>query len=227
MTKLIPIYCFLISHEDRHIIFDLGIRTDWEKAATVVSDCTRDLVDILHDPVDHHSALGIRSSDIEAIIWSHPHFDHTGDQSQFPHTTELVVRPGVKGSSWPGYPSNPDGLVLDSDAAGRSVHEIHFDHDNPLRVGPFNAVDCFGDGFLFLLDAPVTLWATCVASLAQPLTHPPLSSWARVDACHHAGVLRPSPHLPLPRPQAEAEGNCHDSRLQVDNYGSCLGDLLE
>ncbi|XRM44107.1 hypothetical protein ABZX51_007253 [Aspergillus tubingensis] len=159
-----PIYCFLISHEDRHIIFYLGVRTDWEKytpktvraikAATVVSDCTRDVVDILHDPADNHNVLGIPSSDIEAVVWSHPHFDHTGDPSRFPSTTELIVGPGVECSSWPGHTSNPDGLVLDSDAADRSVRGIHFDHGNPLRVGPFNAADYFDDGSFYLLDAP-------------------------------------------------------------------------
>ncbi|GKZ27876.1 hypothetical protein AbraIFM66951_006969 [Aspergillus brasiliensis] len=123
------------------------------KATTVVSDCTWDVAAVLDED---ESGLGIRTTDVEAIVWSHNHFDHTGDPSRFPSTTELVVGPGVAASSWPGHSSNPDGIVLDSEAAGRPVLEISFESPNnhkPLRVGRFNAVDYFGDRSFYLLNA--------------------------------------------------------------------------
>ncbi|GLA25024.1 Metallo-hydrolase/oxidoreductase [Aspergillus phoenicis ATCC 13157] len=221
-----PIYCFLISHGDRQIVFDLGVRTDWEnyapkvvqlvKATTVVSDCTRDVAAVLDED---ESGLGIRTTDIEAIVWSHNHFDHTGDPSRFPPTTELVVGPGVAASSWPGYPSNPDGIVLDSDAAGRPVREISFESPNnhkPLRLGRFNAVDYFGDGSFYLLDAPGhAIGHLC--GLARTTADPPTFVFMGADACHHPGVLRPSAYLPLPSSSAVAEKH---------HYGGCPGDLL-
>lgn len=48
---------------------------------------------------------------------SHWHADHTGDPSTFPPTTELVVGPGFKNKLLPGYPADPNGLILESDHA--------------------------------------------------------------------------------------------------------------
>ena len=54
---------------------------------------------------------------MDAIIWSHWHWDHIGDASKFPPSVNLVVGPGFKKSFLPGYPENPDGVVLSSDLA--------------------------------------------------------------------------------------------------------------
>lgn len=48
---------------------------------------------------------------------SHWHFDHLGDASIFPPTTELVVGPGFTAAQIPGYPTNPTANVLESDFA--------------------------------------------------------------------------------------------------------------
>lgn len=80
--------------------------------------CTgeQDIASILDD--DNKSNLGNQSVDIEAIICLHSYFDYTGDPSRSPPVVELVVEPGVKDSAWLGYPLNPDGSVLDNNAAG-------------------------------------------------------------------------------------------------------------
>jgi glyoxylase-like metal-dependent hydrolase (beta-lactamase superfamily II) len=215
-----PVYCFLVSHGDRHIVFDLGVRTDWEnlaprivqlvKATTQVTSNDRDIASVLDDD---NSGLGIRSSDIEAIVWSHSHFDHAGDPSRFPSSTQLVVGPGVKASSWPGYPSNPDGVVLDSDATGREVREISFESD--LRIGRFDAFDYFGDGSFYLLDAPGHATGH-ICGLARTTADPPTFVFMGADSCHHPGVLRPTSHLPLPNPTMKPS----------HSYGGCPGDLL-
>ncbi|KAI9648457.1 hypothetical protein NHQ30_003091 [Ciborinia camelliae] len=217
-----PIYCFLVSHNDRHVVFDLGVRIDWEnyaprivqliKATTQVTTCDKDVASVLDDD---DSGLGIRSSDIEAIVWSHSHFDHAGDPSRFPPSTQLVVGPGVKASSWPGYPSNPDGVVLDSDAAGREVREISFSSTG-LRVGPFDAFDYFSDGSFYLLDAPGHSPGH-ICALARTTADPPTFVFMGADACHHPGVLRPTKYLPLPKPT---------SSEHLNGYGACPGDLL-
>ena len=38
-----------------------------------------------------------------------------GDPSRFPVTVELVVGPGFKSTFLPGYPSNANAVVLESD----------------------------------------------------------------------------------------------------------------
>lgn len=218
----VPIYCFLVSHGDRHIIFDLGVRMDWDTAlppkiiqlvqnTTIVSSCTKDVVSVLDED---SSGLSIRSTDIEAVIWSHNHFDHTGDPSRFPSHTELIVRPGDMGTSWPGYPYNTDSNVLDSDAAGRNVREINFETD--LKIGEFDAFDYFGDGSFYLLDAPGHAPGH-MCGLARTTADPPSFVFMGADACHNAGVLRPSQYLHLPQPS---------STNQVCSYGGCPGDIL-
>lgn len=52
---------------------------------------------------------------LDAIVWSHWHWDHIGNGSKFPPSTNIVVGPGFTENFVPGYPENPDGLVLSSD----------------------------------------------------------------------------------------------------------------
>lgn len=46
---------------------------------------------------------------------SHWHWDHIGDPSTFPNTTDLVVGPGFKDAMLPGAPTNPGSPILESD----------------------------------------------------------------------------------------------------------------
>lgn len=65
-------YAFLITHNDRHVLFDLGIRKDWENLVPDMVDSLKDwgttvtvekeLVDILRDG-------GTDLTKIEAAIW--------------------------------------------------------------------------------------------------------------------------------------------------------------
>lgn len=153
-----PIYCFLISNGDRHVIFDLGVRPDWRNyapsvvsliEATTAITAGSDVASILDSGT---SSVGIQRTDIESVIWSHSHFDHIGDISTFPSSTELVVGPGVCAASWPGWPQVQDAKVLEADRHGRHVREIAFDPD--MHFGSFEAFDFFGDGSFYLLDAP-------------------------------------------------------------------------
>lgn len=200
-----PIYCFLISNGDHHILFDLGVRPDWQnyapkivsliKATTMVTPGS-DVASVLDSD---SSGLNIRSADIKAVIWSHNHFDHIGNVSTFPPSTELVVGPGVCATSWPGWPRNPDAGLLDSDIQGRVVREIIFDNNNStgLKIGRFDALDFFGNGSFYLLYAPGHAIGHLCA-LARTTADPPSYVFMGADACHHPGVLRPTEYLPLP-----------------------------
>lgn len=46
---------------------------------------------------------------------SHWHFDHIGDMSTFPSSTKIIVGPGFKENSLPGYPANPKSTLLETD----------------------------------------------------------------------------------------------------------------
>ena len=137
---------------------------------------------------------GLPLSSINAIIWSHAHVDHVGDPSIFPSSVNLVVGPTFRSENMPGYPKNPQGLLLDSAFAGRSVRELDFSTTR-LKIGGFRAIDYFQDGSFFLLDAPGhTKHHLCALARTTPDSFVLLAG----DSCHHVGQLRPSSYIPLP-----------------------------
>lgn len=97
-------------------------------------------------------ANGVDGKSIEGIVWSHWHWDHTGDPSTFDSNTALIVGPGFKQSFTPGYPKNQDAPIRESDYEGRELREIEFSQG--LKIGRFNAFDYFSDGSFYLLDSP-------------------------------------------------------------------------
>jgi glyoxylase-like metal-dependent hydrolase (beta-lactamase superfamily II) len=193
------------------VLFDLGVRRDWENYAPSIVDLIdkttrvhtqQNVADIL-DSAEGVSGPIARSKDIEAVIWSHHHFDHIGDPSTFPPSTELVVGPGVRDLCWPGFPTRLNAPVLDSDIAGRTVREIDFTAASSAavcKVGGFDAWDYFGDGSFYLLDAPGhSVGHLCaLARVTHSQEEGDSFVFMGADACHHPGVLRPTAYLPLP-----------------------------
>ena len=163
-------------------------------------------------------AHGVNGKDIEGIVWSHWHWDHTGDPSTFDAHTALIVGPGFKDAFTPGYPANPDAPIRESDYEGRELREIAFTQG--LKIGRFNAFDYFGDGSFYLLDSP-----------GHAIGH--MCALARVtansfvfmggDACHHGGEFRPSIYLPLPD---EISPNPLDLKLSKPCPGAVFDDIL-
>jgi glyoxylase-like metal-dependent hydrolase (beta-lactamase superfamily II) len=145
------------------------------------------------------SSLGVHSTDIEAIIWSHAHFDHIGDPSTSPLSTELVVGPGIRGTHWPGFPTNSDAINLITDIQGCNVREISFEktEKGATKIGSSDALDYFSDGSLYLLDAAGHS-VSHIGTLARVTTSPDSFVCMGGDACHHPGVLRPTKYLPCP-----------------------------
>jgi glyoxylase-like metal-dependent hydrolase (beta-lactamase superfamily II) len=112
----------------------------------------------------------------------------------FPPTTTLILGPGFQKEYLPGYPTNKDSAMLDSDFSGRPVREIAESEFN-LMLGRFPSMDYFGDGSFYLLSAPGhTVGHMCALARTTPSTFVFLGG----DACHHGGEFRPTQYLPLP-----------------------------
>ncbi|KAI1390331.1 beta-lactamase-like protein [Hypoxylon trugodes] len=196
-----PIYSFLIQHPalNRTIVFDLGIRKDFSawpeglldtfKSYGISIDVPKHIREILDEQ-------GVDTKSIEAVVWSHPHLDHTGDPSTFEPSTTLIVGPGVKKDVLPGYPAKQDTFILEADYAGREVKELDFT-DSKIKIGKFPAIDYFGDGSFYFLDAP----GHCIGhicGLARVTSNPDSFILMGGDIIHHSGELRPHHWHPLP-----------------------------
>ncbi|KAJ1303906.1 hypothetical protein OPQ81_008318 [Rhizoctonia solani] len=195
----IPAYGFLIENESgTKVVYDLGVSKKWESTSPVMVEfvrqlgwnvtVTKDVSDIL---VDHDVDL----DSIDTIIWSHPHWDHTGDPSLFPSTTSLTVGPGFKSAMLPGYPTNPNSSILESAYKDRELIEISFDQSPEFRIGRFRALDYFGEGSFYLLDCPGhAVGHICGLARTTPNTFVFLGG----DTCYYPGQMRPTEYLPLP-----------------------------
>lgn len=208
----VPAYAFLITNkqQNRTILFDLGVRKDWENLAPALFKRLK------ANGFDVETKKGVReildgegidtsADNIEAIIWSHGHFDHTGDPSTFDSGTALVIGPGIKQNLMPGYPTNPNSSLLDSDFEGREVREVNFD-EAKLQIGRFTAFDYFDDGSFYLLNAPGHAHGHMCA-LARLTSNPASFVFLGGDAAHHGGEIRPSERMPFPDTLASLVGN--------------------
>ncbi|KAL4792057.1 metallo-beta-lactamase superfamily protein [Aspergillus venezuelensis] len=227
-----PCYSFLVENKakGKRFLFDLGLPKAWKEKlppsiAEAISNAPNSKIDVEKDVVDHLNETGVPLESIDAIIWSHHHFDHVGDPSLFPSSTALIVGPGFKSDklTFPGYPANPEAKTCDDAFHGRDVVELDFSGAS-IEIGGFPAIDYFGDGSFFLLQT-------------KGHTHDHLSALARTsenkfiflggDIAHHAGEFRPTPQMPLP-------DEIHPSPLESDlsspkqaPLSACPGSIIE
>ncbi|KIV97953.1 hypothetical protein PV10_01648 [Exophiala mesophila] len=224
-----PSFSFLVKHPSgRKILFDLGTRKDWENFPPTIlkifkeHQLTAKVEKNVSEILEEHG-FAVSEGAIEAVIFSHWHYDHIGDMSTFPSSTALVVGPGFKEAFVPGYPARPDGLLRQSDYEGRELREVSFDTKTHPRIGGCLAVDFFGDGSFYLLDAPghaighlCALARTSIGGDGEQDTFIFMGG----DACHHAGEFRPTEYLPLPT-QIQLHSSAHWPK------GICPGAIMQ
>lgn len=196
-----PVYSFFIQHPtlNRSLVFDLGIKKDWENFPPPLLERFAKSGYTLNVPKHVREILeeeGVSTASIEAVVWSHWHFDHTGNPSTFDPNTKLIVGPGCKEKIFPGYPENPTAAFIQKDVEGREIVELDF-NDKPFTIGRFDAIDYFGDGSFYFLDSPGHAIGH-VCGLARVTSSSDSFILMGGDAVHHGGELRPHPYLALP-----------------------------
>ncbi|KAJ6566435.1 Metallo-hydrolase/oxidoreductase [Mycena capillaripes] len=143
------------SSSDRHFIFDLGLRRDWEsyppetkKHYTTLMPC-----EVPQSVAESCEKGGLNPAEIERVVISHLHFDHIGDCAPFTKASFILGGEG-KPSLEDGYPGNPHSFTLSaSTPADRTVFLTAEDFNT--SVGPFpHAVDYFGDGSVYIIHTP-------------------------------------------------------------------------
>ncbi|KAH8695732.1 beta-lactamase-like protein [Phaeosphaeriaceae sp. PMI808] len=199
--KSLPSHSFYIEHPSgRKLVFDLGIRKDYQNYSKMITEylpTTQYNIEVSKNVAEILREQGIDLSGIEAVIWSHWHWDHIGDPSSFPHCVDLVVGPGFKDAMLPGYPANPESPIRESDYVNRKLREISF--ESHLQVGQFPAYDYFGDGSFYLLDSPGHAVGHLCALARTTTSQGGSFVLLGGDICHYAGIFRPSKYLTVPR----------------------------
>ncbi|TFY54924.1 hypothetical protein EVJ58_g8571 [Rhodofomes roseus] len=155
-------------------------------------DCPHDVADILQDG-------GISPNSINTIIYSHLHFDHVGDLTHFPAAELVVGGPAARimEKSYPRYPDSP----WQEFPRHQTVRFVHFDDDvvrfapsrNVAPLGSFErGLDFYGDGSLYLLDAPGH-FPGHLAALAR--VAPDTFVLLAADCCHNRLCYSPGERL--------------------------------
>ena len=126
-TINMPTFSFLIENKKlgKTILFDLGCRKDWWNLSPAAAgsikngipglNVEKNVADILKDG-------GMDISKVDGIVWSHWHWDHTGNPSMFPKSADVIVGPGFKKAFLPAYPASKDSPVLESDFEYAPMH---------------------------------------------------------------------------------------------------------
>ncbi|KAK3714720.1 hypothetical protein LTR37_007700 [Vermiconidia calcicola] len=207
-TLAAPCYGFLIEHDNPAaktkydtLLFDIGVRLDFMNGPKVVVDQLKAFgvkVEVQKDVVEILRENGQDVAKVGGIIWSHWHWDHTGDPSTFPWSTDLIVGPGFGEAFTPAYPTVEESPVDERAWEGRTLREINFDIEGKgLKIGQYKAFDFYGDGSYYLLDTPGHAVGH-MCGLARTSARPPEFIFMGGDIAHHGGEFRPTKFVPLP-----------------------------
>lgn len=151
-----PILCFLIDHSATHkkILVDCGLRKDLHSYGVPAIDSL-----IHRSPLRYfvpQSCLEslaegvIAPNQIDIVFITHCHFDHVGNAPSF-LTSQFVVGGDTRELFEQAYPEDPLSLYAEDILPKDRTTYI----DDWVPLGPFPRTrDFFGDGSLYLVDAP-------------------------------------------------------------------------
>jgi len=162
---LYPSMSFLLRHSltKRLIVFDLGLRKDWENyTPAVVEDAKENFrPDVPVDVTDSLRRGGVQPEQVEFVVFSHIHFDHVGNPELFPSST-FCAGGGAEELLANGYTCThePKDQILHPTYAKDllpSDRTIFFSDANTdwKPLGPFpRTFDFYRDGSVYIVDAP-------------------------------------------------------------------------
>jgi glyoxylase-like metal-dependent hydrolase (beta-lactamase superfamily II) len=204
-----PAFSFMLEQPSsgRKILFDLSLRKDWENFSPAIIQAIsnpgwkleghKNVAEALQD-----NGINVAGGAIEAVVWSHWHFDHIGDLTTFPSSTAVITGAGVKDAFLPGYPRNERSPLLEADFIGRDHKELDFS-DQSIQLGRFKSIDYFNDGSFYIIDAPGhAIGHLCgLARVTSKQEGDPEDTFILMgaDVAHHSAQLRPSIYRPLPK----------------------------
>lgn len=143
----IPCPAFLVEHERGLVLLDTGlVPAAAENAAAVYGDMATRLGITLKPEhrIDRQlEALGFKTSDIDYVIMSHLHWDHTGGMYLFPQAKFFIMSGEIAYSRWP-LPASPQYRAEDIDPT------LGFDWTEVESAD----YDFFGDGSLRFIHLP-------------------------------------------------------------------------
>lgn len=128
-----PIMMILIKHEKGNILFDLGCHPDAGKKG-YWPDRVWKMERYFHDPQQELEAqlalCGVMPKDIDTVVLSHLHEDHTGNARLFSHAALYAPKKEYLNAMWSVH-TNPDtGYVKEEVTAPyREVHLIEDDFE--------------------------------------------------------------------------------------------------
>ncbi|TFK40570.1 Metallo-hydrolase/oxidoreductase [Crucibulum laeve] len=220
-----PSLSFLLIHSANHqkFIFDLGIRQDWENYTPAVVRWIKKTykIDVKQDVAQSLQKGGTSPADITTVCLSHCHWDHVGDTSPF--TNSVFVLGGDSQQLFnPGYPVESNSFFSsDLLPLGRTNFLSVADWQ---PIGPFpRALDFYGDGSLYIIDAPGHLPGH-INLLARTS---PDGAWIYLagDSAHHWNLLNGASDIAVGHP-GHLHSCAHVNKEQAEEHIARIKELL-
>ncbi|KAI0369400.1 Metallo-hydrolase/oxidoreductase [Pilatotrama ljubarskyi] len=181
-------FCLRHSVSGERLLFDLGIRRNLETHPPAVQQLNAGRRVVVQQTVDESLRKGgVDPADVKTVIISHLHFDHVGDTSLFPNATFVLGGEAKELIAHGAYPADPTSACLQSAVPLDRTRFLEAEFNQ--SVGPFpRAYDYFGDGSLYIIDAPGHLPGH-INVLARTNA---MGSWIYLagDSAHDVRILR-------------------------------------
>ncbi|KAH7345883.1 beta-lactamase-like protein [Pyrenochaeta sp. MPI-SDFR-AT-0127] len=184
-------WAFHISHQGRHILWDLGLDEDRNCYTPWVNKFM--LAEINHvgprrTVVQQLSERGVQAQDIDTVIFSHAHWDHSRPISNVFPNAVAHFGPGTRDACSPGHLEDAnaqwDGRFFDPNKSTEKWSELSGHWQD---FGPFDkALDFFGDGSFWVFQSPGHMPGNLSAAARLQSGH-----WALLgsDCCHSRELL--------------------------------------
>jgi len=145
-TKVtIPYFAYLVEHPEGKVLFDTAAHRDLiddpAKRLGAAAEAFEVVMEEGDDIVSQLATVGVSPADVEHVVHSHLHYDHSGGIEFFPDATFYVQQRELQFAFWP--PVYQREIYIKAD----------FDHDVPW-VELEGEHDVFGDGKVVLFPTP-------------------------------------------------------------------------